>query len=201
MYSPADRTFPHRFKADESYQVGNASMQPVACYLDIEGLIKIAKAHKVDAIHPGYGFLSENAQLSRRCKEEGIAFVGPTAETIEVRLLLKYSSSLPHAVSRGKPAAAGGAVCCVSPPAALASSHCVLRSDCCFSCDDHARRIVDARAWPRALGTLHRPGCTLDSRQSARTRRSLALQAGTPAGVCLSEREQGRTREHGLTGL
>lgn len=83
VYSPADRLFPHRFKADESYQIGNKDMQPVACYLDIEGLIKLAKQHSVDAIHPGYGFLSENAQLSRRCREEGIRFVGPTPETIE----------------------------------------------------------------------------------------------------------------------
>lgn len=54
-------------------------------YLDIERLIKIAKEQEVDAIHPGYGFLSENAQLSRRCREEGIKFVGPPPEVIEVR--------------------------------------------------------------------------------------------------------------------
>ena len=70
MFSPADRLFPHRFKADQSYQIGTKDMTPVACYLDIEGLIKIAKEHNVDAIHPGYGFLSENADLSRRCREE-----------------------------------------------------------------------------------------------------------------------------------
>jgi pyruvate carboxylase len=86
VYSPVDRLFPHRFKADESYQIGHKDMKPVACYLDIEGLIKIAKEHKVDAIHPGYGFLSENAQLSRRCQEEGIRFVGPPPEIIEVCL-------------------------------------------------------------------------------------------------------------------
>ena len=85
IYSPADRLFPHRFKADESYQIGTKDMQPVACYLDIDALIALAKEHDVDAIHPGYGFLSENAELSRRCKAEGIAFVGPTAEIIEVR--------------------------------------------------------------------------------------------------------------------
>jgi hypothetical protein len=57
----------------------------VGCYLDIESLIQIAKDHNVDAIHPGYGFLSENAQLSRRCQEEGIKFVGPPPEVINVR--------------------------------------------------------------------------------------------------------------------
>jgi pyruvate carboxylase len=90
IYSPSDRLFPHRFKADESYQIGTKDMQPVACYLDIEALIALAKEHDVDAIHPGYGFLSENKNLSRRCKEEGIRFVGPPAEVIEVCALLHF---------------------------------------------------------------------------------------------------------------
>lgn len=59
-------------------------MQPVSCYLDIEGIIKIAKEAEVDAIHPGYGFLSENTTFARRCQEEGIVFIGPKPETIEV---------------------------------------------------------------------------------------------------------------------
>jgi pyruvate carboxylase len=59
-------------------------MQPVSCYLDIESIIKVAKEAEVDAIHPGYGFLSENTTFARRCAEEGIAFIGPKAETIEV---------------------------------------------------------------------------------------------------------------------
>jgi pyruvate carboxylase len=85
IYSAADRLFPHRFSADVSYQIGDKDTSPVGCYLDIEYLIKIAKEHNVDAIHPGYGFLSENAQLSRRCREEGIKFVGPPPEVIDVR--------------------------------------------------------------------------------------------------------------------
>jgi pyruvate carboxylase len=83
VYSPADRLQPHRYNADESYCVGTTDMQPVACYLDVEAVLAIAKAAGVDAIHPGYGFLSENATFARRCAEEGIAFVGPRPETIE----------------------------------------------------------------------------------------------------------------------
>lgn len=85
MYSPADRLQPHRYKADEAYQVGNADMQPVSCYLDIDSIIKVAKEAEVDAVHPGYGFLSENATFARKCAEAGITFIGPLAETIDVR--------------------------------------------------------------------------------------------------------------------
>jgi pyruvate carboxylase len=85
IYSPADRLQSHRYNADESYCVGTTDMQPVSCYLDIESIIKIAKEAEVDAIHPGYGFLSENTTFARRCAEEGITFIGPKAETIEVR--------------------------------------------------------------------------------------------------------------------
>jgi len=82
IYSPPDRLMPHRFKADESYEVGTEGMTPVQCYLDIEGIIKLCKEHGVDAVHPGYGFLSENAEFARRCQDEGITFVGPSHETI-----------------------------------------------------------------------------------------------------------------------
>lgn len=69
-------------------------MRPVDCYLDIEGIISIAKMHGVDAIHPGYGFLSENATFARRCGEEGIVFVGPRPETIEVIVTAVSASAL-----------------------------------------------------------------------------------------------------------
>lgn len=64
--------------------MGTTDMQPVSCYLDIESIIKVAKEAEVDAIHPGYGFLSENTTFARRCAEEGIIFIGPRAETIQV---------------------------------------------------------------------------------------------------------------------
>jgi len=81
IYSHEDRFSLHRFKADESYQVGEGK-GPVAAYLDIPDIIRIAVKTGCDAIHPGYGFLSENADLARACRENGIAFVGPTAEML-----------------------------------------------------------------------------------------------------------------------
>ncbi|MDD9147184.1 MULTISPECIES: pyruvate carboxylase [unclassified Sporolactobacillus] len=79
IYSKEDIGSYHRYKADESYLVGEGK-KPTEAYLDIENIIEIAKAHGVDAIHPGYGFLSENADFARRCEEEGILFVGPKPE-------------------------------------------------------------------------------------------------------------------------
>jgi len=83
LYSTADRLLPHRYKADESYQIGDESIDPVYAYLDVERILSIAKKNGVHAIHPGYGFLSENANFARRCQEEGIKFIGPRPETLE----------------------------------------------------------------------------------------------------------------------
>lgn len=82
VYTFEDRFSMHRFKADESYQIGSDD-QPLKPYLDIEEIIRVAKENDVDAIHPGYGFLSENVQFARRCREEGITFVGPQPEVME----------------------------------------------------------------------------------------------------------------------
>ena len=82
MYTHEDRFSFHRYKADEAYEIG-AETDPLKPYLDIEEIIKLAKQHKVDAIHPGYGFLSENVNFVRRCKEEGIVFIGPEPEIME----------------------------------------------------------------------------------------------------------------------
>src|SRR5437763_17170553 len=84
VYTYEDRFSLHRFKADESYQIGPPEGgAPVKGYLDIPALIAVAKEHEVDAIHPGYGFLAENAELSRACAENGITFVGPTPDLLE----------------------------------------------------------------------------------------------------------------------
>ena len=73
----------HRFKADEAYQIGEGK-GPVEAYLDVPGILALAKEKGVDAIHPGYGFLSENPALPRACEKAGITFVGPGAELLEV---------------------------------------------------------------------------------------------------------------------
>src|SRR5688572_6346007 len=84
IYTYEDRFALHRFKSDESYQVGPLEGgAPVKGYLDIPGIIAIAKKHHVDAIHPGYGFLAENAHFARACQEAGITFIGPTPEMLE----------------------------------------------------------------------------------------------------------------------
>jgi len=83
IYSREDSGSYHRYKSDESYLVGKGK-KPIDAYLDIEGIIEIAKQANVDAIHPGYGFLSENLQFARRCEEEGIIFIGPTSEHLDM---------------------------------------------------------------------------------------------------------------------
>ncbi|MDP6172589.1 MAG: biotin carboxylase N-terminal domain-containing protein, partial [Rhodospirillales bacterium] len=81
IYSQEDRYALHRYKADESYLVGKGK-RPIEAYLDIEDIIRIASEAGAQAIHPGYGFLSENPELVDACDEAGIQFVGPTAQTI-----------------------------------------------------------------------------------------------------------------------
>ena len=82
VYTYEDRYSLHRYKADEAYQIGKDD-EPLKPYLDIETIILTAKRHQVDAIHPGYGFLSENVELAKRCREEGIIFIGPEPEVME----------------------------------------------------------------------------------------------------------------------
>jgi pyruvate carboxylase len=82
IFAQEDRFCIHRFKADEAYQVG-AGKGPVAAYLDIESVIGIAKEKGVDAIHPGYGFLSENPDFARACEEAGIVWVGPRPDLLD----------------------------------------------------------------------------------------------------------------------
>ena len=81
IFSEADRTSHHVSYADEAYCIGPAVAKE--SYLNIEKVIAVAKRCGADAIHPGYGFLSENADFARRCREEGIIFIGPAPETME----------------------------------------------------------------------------------------------------------------------
>ncbi len=82
IYSQEDRLSLHRFKADEAYLVGQG-LRPVQAYLDVEGIVALAKEKGVDAIHPGYGFLSENPALPRACAAAGITFIGPSQQMLE----------------------------------------------------------------------------------------------------------------------
>ncbi|HEX7647370.1 MAG TPA: pyruvate carboxylase [Noviherbaspirillum sp.] len=81
IYANEDRFALHRFKADESYLVGEGK-KPIAAYLDIDDIIRIAKEAKVDAIHPGYGFLSENPDFAEACAANGIRFIGPSPQVM-----------------------------------------------------------------------------------------------------------------------
>ncbi|RYY98256.1 MAG: pyruvate carboxylase [Chitinophagaceae bacterium] len=82
IYTFEDRYSLHRYKADEAYQVGRDD-DPLKPYLDIEAILRIARNCGADAIHPGYGFLSENFSFARRCREEGITFIGPDPEVMQ----------------------------------------------------------------------------------------------------------------------
>lgn len=82
VYSFEDRLSIHRYKADEAWQLGEPG-EPLKAYLDIEAILALAKKRDVDAIHPGYGFLSENALFAKRCEEVGIHFIGPPSHVIE----------------------------------------------------------------------------------------------------------------------
>ena len=82
IYSEEDKNALFRTKADESYQIGKGK-GPVDAYLSINEIIDLAKAKGADAIHPGYGFLSENSDFAKQCEDAGIEFIGPTHEMME----------------------------------------------------------------------------------------------------------------------
>ena len=82
LYTQEDRYALHRFKADEAYLIGQAG-EPIKNYLNIPEIIRIAKQHGVDAIHPGYGFLSENPAFAKACRDNDIIFIGPATKTLK----------------------------------------------------------------------------------------------------------------------
>uniref|UniRef100_A0A5S6QZU9 Pyruvate carboxylase n=1 Tax=Trichuris muris TaxID=70415 RepID=A0A5S6QZU9_TRIMR len=81
VYSEEDRRNMHRLKADEAYLIGEG-LSPVAAYLDVKGIVSVAKEHNVDAIHPGYGFLSERADFAQACLDAGIVYIGPSPQVM-----------------------------------------------------------------------------------------------------------------------
>jgi pyruvate carboxylase len=81
IYSEQDKHSVHRLKADEAYLVGKG-LPPVAAYLNIEQIIEIAVRNGIEAIHPGYGFLSERADFAQACEDNGIKFIGPSPDVM-----------------------------------------------------------------------------------------------------------------------
>src|SRR5215212_2249978 len=81
IYSEPDRDAPHARRADESYLLGPGS--PAESYLNVDKILQVAKDSGAEAVHPGYGFLAENAAFARACDEAGITFIGPPADAID----------------------------------------------------------------------------------------------------------------------
>ena len=104
VYSKEDRLSLYRTKADEAYRVGKGK-SPIDAYLGIDEIIELAKRKEVDAIHPGYGFLSENPEFSEKCEKEGIIFIGPTAQ--QQRVLGDKVSARSAAIAAGVPVVPG----------------------------------------------------------------------------------------------
>ena len=100
VYAEEDKLGLHRFKADEAYKIGEG-LGPVAAYLSIEEILRVAKACSADAIHPGYGLLSENPDFVDACTQAGIAFIGPKSETM--RQLGDKASARRVAIEAGVP--------------------------------------------------------------------------------------------------
>ncbi len=100
VYAEEDKLSLHRFKADEAYKIGEG-LGPVAAYLSIAEIIRVARESGADAIHPGYGLLSENPDFVDACAQAGIAFIGPKAETM--RALGDKASARKVAIAAGVP--------------------------------------------------------------------------------------------------
>ena len=100
IYANEDKLSLHRFKADEAYKIG-VGLGPVAAYLSISEILRVARACGADAIHPGYGLLSENPDFVDACNEAGIVFIGPKAETM--RQLGDKASARRVAIEAGVP--------------------------------------------------------------------------------------------------
>ena len=100
VYAEEDKLGLHRFKSDEAYRIGEG-LGPVAAYLSIEEMIRVARESGADAIHPGYGLLSENPDFVDACVKAGITFIGPRAETM--RKLGDKASARKVAIEAGVP--------------------------------------------------------------------------------------------------
>ncbi|MFO1065298.1 MAG: pyruvate carboxylase [Pirellulales bacterium] len=104
IYSHEDRFALHRFKADEAYQIGKPG-EPIRSYLDIESIVDICKRYHIDAVHPGYGFLSENPNFAAALEQAGITFIGPSVSALH--LLGDKVAARDIAMKAGVPVLAG----------------------------------------------------------------------------------------------
>jgi len=165
IYSHEDRFALHRFKADEAYLVGKSG-EPIRSYLDIESIVELAKANGIDAIHPGYGFLSENARFAKAVRDAGIAFVGPRTDILE---------------NLGDKVVARGIAMKAGVPVLAGSSHAI-------ESDEEAMGQADKLGYPviikasmggggRGMRVAHGPGELKDCLDQARR------EAGTAFGV------------------
>ena len=116
IYAQEDRFSRHRFTADEAYEL-NPEKGPVGAYLDIEGIVALAKAKGVTMIHPGYGFLSENPAFARACAREGIIFIGPDPELLDN--MGDKTAARAQAIKAGVPVLPGTADAISDPDQAL----------------------------------------------------------------------------------
>jgi pyruvate carboxylase len=100
VFSEEDKLALHRFKADEAYQIGKG-LGPIEAYLSIPEMLRVAREAEADAVHPGYGFLSESPDFAEACAKAGLTFIGPSADTM--RKLGDKVSARNLAISVGVP--------------------------------------------------------------------------------------------------
>jgi len=171
-----DRFAEYRLKADESYQIGEVG-HPVRAYLDVEGIIRAAKDAGVDAIYPGYGFLSENPDLAQACEDNDIAFVGPNHKVLELTGDKAAAIAAAHAAGlptlRGSdpsddPATLIAASADFSFPVFVKASPAVADAACAGWSPPRAWRPRSTRRCVRRRRPSVTPGCTLRRRCSAR---------------------------------
>jgi len=167
VYPYEDRNSVHRLKADEAYEI-KAEGSPVRAYLSVEEMIRVAKLSGADAIYPGYGFLSENPELAEQAKANGIAFVGPAPEVLE--LAGDKVNAKAAAIRAGVPVLASSAasedVNGLLSEAKKIGSHCLSRQWPVVAVAECARLTLSL-SWPRRwsrqcarpTALLAMPGC------------------------------------------
>ena len=166
IYTQEDRVHLHRYKADEAYLIGKGQ-EPVGAYLAIDEIVELAKRNDVDAIHPGYGFLSENADFARACATAGITFVGPPPEVLDA-LGDKIAARTHRADGRACPSSPAPTSRCATPTrrAPFADKASAFRS---------SSRPPSAAAGAACASCATRPSCAELLERGAHARRAAAF--------------------------